>query len=104
MLARELADDRRPPGIVPGQRKRTVGKLLAVRNIQSRRHHWHLAKLIGSQDLCNFDDLGLISLEIGDSDRAVACAEIYTKTETNVHGGSLVHDRLAGAAPRRAME
>src|SRR6516164_8768363 len=86
MLACELADDRGLPGVVPGQRKRTVRELLGVRNIEGRRQRWHLAELFGSQDLCDFDDPGLISLEIGDRDRTVACAEVDTKTETNAHG------------------
>jgi hypothetical protein len=47
MFAGELADDRRLPGIVPGQSKRTVRELLAVRNIQSRLQRWRPAELVG---------------------------------------------------------
>ena len=47
-LARELANDRALPGIVPGQRKRTLRELLGVRNISGGRQCRHLADLIWS--------------------------------------------------------
>ena len=77
-VARELADDRGLPSIVPGQRKRTFRELLAVRNIKGRWQRRHLAKLIWSHDLRDFDDLGVATLDIGDRDRAVAGAEVDT--------------------------
>src|SRR6516165_3957603 len=104
MLAGELADDRALPGIVPGQRKRTVRELLGVRNIEGRRQHWHLADLFGSQDLCDFDDPGLIRLKIGDCDRTVAGAEVDTKTETNAHErGSWLRGFMNWPQRRRAQ-
>src|SRR5256885_643263 len=85
-VAREVADNRRLPGIVPRQRKRTLWELLAVRNVKGRRERRHLAELIWSQSLRDFDDPGLTALEIGDRDRAVACAEVDAKAETSIHG------------------
>ena len=75
-VARELADDRGLPSIVPGQRKRTLRELLAVRNINGGRQRRQLAELIWSHDLRDFDNLGVATLEIGDRDRAVAGAEV----------------------------
>ncbi len=88
-LARELANDRALPGIVPGQRKRTLRELLGVRNINGGRQCRHLADLIWSYGLRDFDNPGLTTLEIGDRDCAVAGAEVDSKTETTAHGGRL---------------
>ena len=57
MLACELADDRGLPGIVPGQRKRTLRELLGVRNINGGRQCRQLADLIWPQGLRDFDIL-----------------------------------------------
>src|SRR6516162_4221845 len=89
-LARELANDRALPGIVPGERKRTLRELLGVRNINGGRQCRQLADLIWSQGLRDFDNPGLTTLEIGDRDRAVAGAEIDSKTETSAHEGRVV--------------
>jgi hypothetical protein len=48
VVARELTDDRGLSGIVPGQRKRTLRELLAVRNIQRRRQRRCLPEVIWS--------------------------------------------------------
>src|SRR5436190_15950531 len=89
-LARELANDRALPGIVPGQRKRTFWELLGVRDINGGRQCRHLADLIWSQGLRDLDNPGLTTLEIGDRDCAVASAEVDSKTETSAHEGSVV--------------
>src|SRR5215470_842314 len=85
MVACELADDRGVPNVVPGQRKRALRELLAVRNIQGRRQRRPPAELVWSYDLRDVDNSGLIGLKIGDRDRAVTCAEVDTKTKTSVH-------------------
>src|SRR6201987_2904540 len=84
-LARELANDRALPGIVPRQRNRTLRELLGVRNITSGRQCRHLADLIWSESLGDFDNPRLTTLEIGDRDCAVAGAEVDSKTETSAH-------------------
>src|SRR5215472_19188947 len=89
-LARELANDRALPGIVPRQRKRTLRELLGVRNINGGRQCRHLDDLIWSQGLRDFDNPGLTTLEICDRDCAVAGAEVDTKTETSAHDGRVV--------------
>src|ERR1700751_5723678 len=86
-LARELANDRALPGIIPGQRKRTLRELLGVRNINGGRQRRHLANLIGSYGLRDFDNPSLTTLKIGDRDCAVAGAEVDSKTETSAHEG-----------------
>src|SRR5215813_10968197 len=88
-LARELANDRALPGIVPGQRKRTLRKLLGVWNIDGGRQCRHLADLIWSEGLRDFENPGLTAIEIGDRDCAVAGAEVDSKTETSAHEGGL---------------
>src|SRR5205807_6281296 len=89
-FARELANDRALPGIIPGQGKRTLRELLGVRNISGGRQRRHLADLIWSQGLRDFDNPGLTTLEIGDRDCAVAGAEVDSKTETSAHEGRVV--------------
>src|SRR5271166_1771933 len=84
-LARELANDRALPGIVPRQRKRTLRELLGVRNVNGGRQCRHLADLLWSAALRDFDNPGLTTLEIGDRDCAVAGAEVDRKTETSAH-------------------
>src|ERR1700756_1119384 len=84
-LARELANDRALPRMIPGQRKRTLWELLGVRNIDGGRQCRHLADLIWSERLRDFDNPGLTTLEIGDRHCAVAGAEVNTKTETSAH-------------------
>src|SRR5689334_9305616 len=84
-LARELANDHALPGILPGQRKRTRRELLGVRNIAGGRQCRHLADLVWSERLRDFDNPGLTALEIGDRDCAVAGAEIDSKTKTSAH-------------------
>ena len=75
----------RSPAIFPGQRKRTLRELLGVRNINGGRQCRHLADLIWSEGLRDFDNPGLTTLEIGDRDCAVAGAEVDSKTETSAH-------------------
>src|SRR5580692_6822473 len=89
-LARELTNDRAFSSIVPGQRKRTLRELFGVRNINGGRQCWHLADLIWSQGLRDFENSGLTTLEIGDRDCAVAGAEVDSKTETSAHEGRVV--------------
>src|ERR1700739_3174391 len=84
-LARELANDCALPGIVPGQRKRILREFLGVRNIDGGRQYRHLADLIWSERLRDFDNPGLTTLEIGDRDCAVAGTEVDRKTETSAH-------------------
>src|ERR1700744_4010338 len=84
-LSRELANDGAIPGIVPGQRKRTLGEFLGVRNIDGGRQRRHLTDLLWSQALRDFDNPGLTILEIGDRNCAVAGAEVDSKTETSGH-------------------
>src|SRR5215471_17979948 len=86
-ITRELANDHALPGIVPGQRKRTVRELLGVRNIDGGRQCRHLADLIWSERLRDFDNPGLAILEIGDRDCAVTGAEVDSQTETSAHDG-----------------
>ena len=86
VVARKVTDDRGVPGtVLPGQWKRILLELVAVRNVEGRSQCRLFADLVWSEDLGDLHNLGLIGLQIGDRDHAVACAKVDAETELGAH-------------------
>jgi hypothetical protein len=59
----------------PQAGKGVLGEFVAMRDVYGRRQRRLLADLVRSENLRDFDDLGLIIVQVGDRDRAVACPD-----------------------------
>src|SRR5690348_12756367 len=86
MLTSEMTSDRDIAGpIIPRQRKRVRRKFIGVGDVQRGGQRCFLADLIWSNYLGDFQNLGVIGLQIGKRYRTVRCTKVDAKTETCAH-------------------
>ena len=86
MLARKMADYPGISGLVlPRERKRILREFITMRDVKCGGEGPPLTDAIGSENLSNFQHLGLIRLQISEGDRAIRRPEVDAETETFGH-------------------
>jgi len=86
MLARKMADYPGVSGLVPPrERKRILWKFITMRDVERRGERRSFTEPVGPQYLSDFQHLGLIRVQIGESDRAIRRTKVDAETETFGH-------------------